>query len=165
MKGKSTNLELLSRHGSGDIYFDHATKQRSFIATRDIKKGEIVYTFGPKQVQNYPTYLTVQTGADRHIVLDPEFLAAINHGCNPNVWFNVDTYELVCVRDIRTGEQMTYFYPSTEWNMTQPFDCTCGSHNCHGYIQGAAHLDPEVMAQYDTSKFIQSQLKSVAELV
>ena len=57
MKGKS-NFELLSHHGIGDIYYDHASQQRSFVATRDIKAGEVVYTFGPKQIQNYPTYLT-----------------------------------------------------------------------------------------------------------
>ena len=42
MKGKS-NFELLSHHGIGDIYYDHASQQRSFVATRDIKAGEVVY--------------------------------------------------------------------------------------------------------------------------
>lgn len=164
MKGKS-NIELLSRHGIGDIYYDHSTQQRSFIATRDIKAGEVLYEFGPKQVQNYPTYLTVQTGENKHIVLDPEFLASINHGCDPNVFFDVDQWVLRCVKDIKLGEQLMYFYPSTEWQMTQAFDCTCGSHKCLGYIQGAAYIDADVISSYDLSSYIQQQLKEVPSLV
>lgn len=163
MKGKS-NIELLSHHGIGDIYYDHASQQRSFVATRDIKAGEVVYTFGPKQIQNYPTYLTVQTGENKHIELNPEFLASINHGCDPNVFFDVDNWVLRCVRDIKAGEQLLYFYPSTEWQMTQPFDCTCGSSKCLGYIQGAQSIDHDVITSYDLSSYIQSQLKEVPTL-
>jgi hypothetical protein len=164
MKGKS-KLELLSRHGRGDIYFDHQTKQRSFVATTDILAGEIVYQFGPRQIQSNPTYLTVQIGENKHIILEPEFLAAINHGCDPNVFFDVDHYVLRCVRDIKAGEQLTYFYPSTEWQMIQPFDCHCGSSKCLGYIQGAQNIDPDILSRYDISSYIQKQLKEVPSLI
>ena len=164
MKGKS-NIELLSRHGVGDIYYDHHSKQRSFVATRDILAGENLYPFGPRQIQSHPTYLTVQVGENKHIVLDPEFLASINHGCDPNVFFDVDHFVLRAVRDIKAGEQMIYFYPSTEWQMIQPFDCSCGSHKCLGYIQGAHAMEPEVLSRYDTSSFIQHQVKEVPSLI
>ncbi|MEP7266269.1 MAG: SET domain-containing methyltransferase [Saprospiraceae bacterium] len=165
MKKGNSKIDLISRHGIGDIYYDPGIQQRSFVATRDIHAGEILYPFGPRQIQSHPTYLTVQVGEGKHIVLDPEFLAAINHGCDPNVFFDVDNYVLRCVKDIKEGEQLTYFYPSTEWNMTQPFDCSCGSKKCLGYIQGAQFIDAEVMARYDTSIYIQDMLKAVPALL
>jgi hypothetical protein len=165
LKTGKSQIELLSHHGLGDIYYDHATQQRSFVATQPLHAGDILYTFSPKQIQSKPTYLTVQVGKGRHIELNPEFLAAINHGCDPNVFFDVDTFALRCVRDIKKGEQLTYFYPSTEWQMIQPFDCSCGSPKCLGYIQGAHAIDPDLIQRYNLSSFIQSQLKEVLSLV
>lgn len=165
LKQGKLQIEVLSRHGIGNVYFDHATKQRSFIATRNIQAGEELFQFGPKQIQSNPTYLTVQIGEGKHIVLNPEFLASINHGCDPNVFFDVDHGVLRCVKDIKEGEQLTYFYPSTEWQMIQPFDCNCGSEKCLGYIQGAHAIDHDVITTYDISDYIQSQLKEVPSLV
>lgn len=165
LKTGKSQIELLSRHGLGDIYYDHATQQRSFVATQPLHAGDLLYPFSPKQIQSKPTYLTVQVGKGRHIELNPDFLAAINHGCDPNVFFDVDTFALRCVRDIKKGEQLTYFYPSTEWQMIQPFDCSCGSPKCLGYIQGAHAIDPDLIQRYNLSSFIQSQLKEVLSLV
>lgn len=165
LKTGKSQIELLSLHGLGDIYYDHTTQQRSFVATQALHAGDILYSFSPKQIQSNPTYLTVQVGEGKHIVLDPEFLAAINHGCDPNVFFDVDAGVLRCVRDIKKGEQLIYFYPSTEWQMIQPFDCSCGSPKCLGYIQGAHAIDPELIQRYHLSAYIQSQLKEVPSLV
>ena len=163
MKQGKTEIEVLSRHGLGDIFYDHTSQQRSFIATRDIKAGEELYQFGSKQIQATPTYLTVQIAENKHIVLNPDFLASINHGCNPNVWFDVDHGILRCVRNIKQGEQLTYFYPSTEWQMIQPFDCGCGSKKCLGYIQGAHAIDQDVINTYDLSDYIKAKVKTKAK--
>ena len=45
-------------------------------------------------------------------------------------------------RGLKVGEEMTFFYPSTEWDMDQGFDCFCGSEVCLGYIGGAKHMKP-----------------------
>ncbi len=160
MKQGKTQIELLSKHGLGDIYYDHQAQQRSFVATRDLHAGEELYQFGSKQMQSNPTYLTVQIEEGKHIVLDPEFLASINHSCDPNVWFDVDHRILCCVRDVKKGEQLTYFYPSTEWQMIQPFDCGCGSSKCLGYIQGAQAIAAEVINTYDLSVYIKAKVKT-----
>lgn len=26
---------------------------------------------------------------------------------------------------LKEGDELTFFYPSTEWSMAQPFDCLC----------------------------------------
>ena len=63
--------------------------------------------------------------------------------CNPTVIFDMAKYEVRVVsnRPLKKGDDMTFFYPSTEWNMQQPFDCNCGSKECLGSVQGAKYLD------------------------
>jgi SET domain len=100
----------------------------------------------------------VQVGIDRHIMLQPEHLQYINHSCDPNVFFDTYTMQVIALRPIDEGNEMTFFYPSTEWDMAQPFTCYCGSHRCLGEIKGAAHINGEVISQYRLTRFIQQQL-------
>lgn len=66
----------------------------------------------------------------------------VNHSCTPNVAFDLShprTSEGVensqyptewnlrtLSRPIAKGETLTFFYPSTEWDMGAPFTCACG---------------------------------------
>jgi len=38
---------------------------------------------------------------------------------------------------------VTFFYPSNEWLMVQPFGCMCGAPSCLRRIEGAAILSRE----------------------
>jgi hypothetical protein len=105
------------------------------------------------------SYLTVQLDASTHILLAPEFLQCVNHSCNPNVSFNMAEMTLVAVRDLTAGDELVYFYPSTEWTMAQPFTCGCGSAECLGTIDGASRLSREVLERYDLSPYIRSRLQ------
>jgi hypothetical protein len=102
-----------------------------------------------------PARYTVQCGLDEHLQLDPEYLQYINHSCDPNVFFDVDQLRLVTLRPIEAGEELAFFYPSTEWSMAEPFDCACGSDVCLGNIAGASLLPPAVLACYRLSSYIQ----------
>jgi hypothetical protein len=44
--------------------------------------------------------------------------------------------------------------------MAQPFECCCGTKECLGTIQGAAHLSNEVLSKYTLTEFIQQKIKS-----
>jgi hypothetical protein len=102
--------------------------------------------------------LTVQIDIGKHITLQPEFLQYINHSCEPNVFFDTTTMHLVALKKILQQEEMTFFYPSTEWEMVQPFNCYCGSVNCLGTIKGASFLPKDIWKQYRLTDFIQQQL-------
>lgn len=82
-----------------------------------------------------PNYLTVQLSPTEHILLAPAWLQNINHSCAPNVFFNTATMELECLKNVSRGEELTFFYPSTEWDMEAPFACLCGSSDCLKTIQ------------------------------
>lgn len=51
----------------------------------------------------------------------------INHSCAPNVAMDVDRMVVRALEDIAIGEELSFFYPSTEWEMEQPFECWCNS--------------------------------------
>jgi len=102
-----------------------------------------------------PTYLTVQVGVSKHITLQPEFLQYINHSCDPNVFFDTTAMKLIALKKVNANEELTFFYPSTEWKMTQSFNCYCGSSNCIGEIKGAFYLPRSVRENYRFTDFIQ----------
>ncbi|HJW29189.1 MAG TPA: SET domain-containing protein-lysine N-methyltransferase, partial [Saprospiraceae bacterium] len=132
--------------------------EKSLIATTPFYPGDVICTFGAGVTQSFATYLTVQTGVDRHITLQPEFLQYINHSCAPNVFFDTTTMELVCLQALQPGDELTFFYPSTEWDMAQPFICHCGSPDCLQLINGASHLTSEILDRYRLTNFIRQMI-------
>ncbi len=152
-------FEVVSHHGFGDVLINTSTNQKSLHAIIAIKPGEIISKFRAGITQSYATYLTVQTGVNTHITLQPEFLQYINHSCNPNVFFDTTTFELICLKPLKPGDELTFFYPSTEWEMVQPFVCNCKSKDCLQLINGASHLDKSTLKKYRLTDFIKQQAK------
>jgi hypothetical protein len=132
---------------------------RALFGRTDFRVGEVLRSFGSSQTLAHADRYTVQTAAtDRHIILDPEFLLYVNHNCRPNVFFDLRTIQLRAIAPIREGDELTFFYPSTEWAMSEAFECHCGSAHCLGRIQGAAHLDDETLKRYDLADHIKDLL-------
>lgn len=154
-------FEVISRHAFGDVLLNTSTDQKCFCATKAIQPGETISRFHAGTTQPYATYLTVQTGVDRHITLLPEYLQYINHSCEPSVFFNTTTMELVALKPLVAGDELTFFYPSTEWDMAQPFVCNCGNNNCLQLINGASHLSAETLSRYHLTDFIKQQVKQM----
>ncbi len=154
----ATTYQTISQHGFANVILNIDTNQKSLNAQKIIEAGEVISFFNANETFTYPTYLTVQVGINKHITLMPEFLQYINHSCNPNVFFDTTSMQLVCLRTIAIGEELRFFYPSTEWEMTQQFVCNCGSANCLQLIQGATYLSSEVAGQYRFTDFIKQQL-------
>lgn len=124
----------------------------------DQPAGAVLASFAQSPRFPTPTYLTVQLDAHTHLEPRPAFLQCINHSCDPNVSFDMARMVLVALRDLDAGEELTYFYPSTELTMAQPFECACGAPNCVGHIAGASAMSREVLERYDLSPFIRDWL-------
>jgi hypothetical protein len=135
---------------------------RLLAASAPFARGQVLHRFHARKTLARPTYLTVQMGPAEHILLGPEFLQYINHGCEPNVHFDVARREIVCLRDIAAGEEILFFYPSTELDMDRPFACRCGAPSCLGAIRGAAHLPSEVLSRFVLNDHVASSLLSGA---
>lgn len=149
---------MISNHEIAEVRQQISNEQNALFALRSYQPGEVIADFSAGTISSEPTYLTVQVDVDIHITLSPEFLQYINHSCDPNVFFNTTTMQLIALREVSTEEEMTFFYPSTEWEMTQSFNCYCGSPACIGEIKGAAFLNNEITSQYRFTDFIQRQL-------
>lgn len=137
-------------------------EQQSLRALRRFDIGDVISPFSASQILAQPNYLTIQLSENEHIMLQPEWLQYTNHSCNPNAFFNIETMQLECVRPINTGEEITFFYPSTEWSMDQPFICKCNSVHCIGYIRGAKEMAEKDLANYRLSPFILRKLRERA---
>lgn len=51
-------------------------------------------------------------------------------------------------RELKVGDQLTFFYPSTEWEMARGFECACGEEGCLGTIRGARWLSGETLGRW-----------------
>lgn len=149
---------LVSDHVFAVVRQNIDNNQKAFFAQRAYTPGQVVADFSAGMILSKPTYLTVQVDIDKHIMLQPEHLQYINHSCDPNVFFDTYAMKVIALKPIEEGDEMTFFYPSTEWDMAQPFKCYCGSSKCLGEIRGAAHIDPQILRTYTLTRFIQQQL-------
>lgn len=152
--------KMLSKHGFADIMQNSLTGERSLHAAAFFDAGEVVSEFTSEHIFEVATYLTVQTGENKHITLAPDFLQYINHSCNPNVFFDTTQMQLIALKEIQPGDELMFFYPSSEWQMTQPFDCFCGTPKCLHSIQGAVYLSKQTIQQYRFTDFIMEQLQN-----
>jgi len=121
----------------------------SLRAAKTFQCGEIV-AFISGTRSNVKAYDTLQCGkADEHLLLDSDLRYA-NHSCAPNTVWDMSTVDMSrwhvrAIKRIPEGDSITFFYPSTEWEMDQPFKCSCGAQDCFGEIRGARWLTLEAL--------------------
>ncbi|MES2775464.1 MAG: SET domain-containing protein-lysine N-methyltransferase [Bacteroidota bacterium] len=156
----SPAFRLLIDNGFAQVWLNETTGEKALICTADFMPGETICSFYAGETLDHATYLTIQLDAGRHITLQPAFLQYVNHSCSPNAFFDTTHFVLVCVKEIKAGDEVSFFYPSAEWQMDQPFACNCQSYNCHKYIRGAAFLSKEILKHYQLTAFISQQLNN-----
>ncbi|KAI9357971.1 hypothetical protein DFJ73DRAFT_657002 [Zopfochytrium polystomum] len=124
----------------------------SLVTTRAFKKGDVVAPLVGELVAA-KRWSTVQVGDNEHIELLPESnLVYMNHSCTPTVALDIPNKRVVAVQDIPAGAQVTFFYPSTEWEMDQPFRCWCGGGSDGGcHVRGARFLTEEERKAHATT--------------
>jgi hypothetical protein len=116
--------------------------------------GSIVINFGIAALLGEPTRFTIQCGISEHMLVTPNLVQFINHSCDPNVVLDTKKMNIRAIGGIEPGDEIVYFYPSTEWSMAEPFRCHCNSHLCLSQIRGAAYIEPDVIAKYYLSDHI-----------
>jgi hypothetical protein len=119
--------------------------QFAVVATADIAAGQpLLLVDGP--LVPAPDRYTVQVGTNEHVDGGPDANGELpvwrflNHSCEPNTRLVFRT--LVAKQPIRPGEEITFDYDTTEWDMDAPFPCACGSASCRGLVRGYRHLTP-----------------------
>lgn len=153
------NELLVKEYEIASIYQNDSTKQFLLKSKKDFNKDDCLIEFSADSTSETPTYLTVQINEKEHISLNPQFLQYINHSCNPNVYFDIENYKLIALKTIQKNDELTFFYPSSEWEMIQPFTCFCKNENCLHEIKGAKFLAYTDLMNYRFSKFISKKSK------
>lgn len=148
----------ISNHVIAEVRQKISNEQNALFVLRSYQPGEVIADFSAGTISAEPTYLTVQVDVAKHITLQPTYLQYINHSCDPNVFFDTTRMQLVALKPLNAEDELTFFYPSAEWEMTQSFHCYCGSAACIGEIKGASFLSKEVTTNYRFTDFIQQQL-------
>ncbi|KAJ9124864.1 hypothetical protein QFC24_002793 [Naganishia onofrii] len=158
-------LKVVLRQGQGA---DGEDSYSSFLVAEKDLPADTVITHLTNLTSGTKAYSSVQhgNGEHDHFELNSDLLF-VNHSCSPNVAFDLSKSRSAqdveqgrypaewnlrtLSRPVAKGEVLTFFYPSTEWDMGAPFDCNCGESNCLGTIRGAKHLS---LAQLKQQEFI-----------
>jgi len=123
-------------------------KGNSLFANRDFKVGEIVRPLKGvlKHAQDASLY-AIQLEEDSFLDTEHRYVEDyINHSCDPTTKIDFDRMGFVCIRDIKNGEEITYNYLTTDYDLlrwNQDFICNCNSQNCIGRVNGFKFLDTE----------------------
>lgn len=102
---------------------------------------------------------TLQIGQEKYLDLD-NFARSFNHSCDPNCFIRGQC-ELVALRDIKKGEELTYDYSTTMddnykyasrslWTNK----CNCGAKNCRRSIDQFRTLPKRIQNFYLKNRFV-----------
>jgi len=131
-------------------------KFRSLVTKRAYKKGDVICDIPMEKVVSKPNRFTVQIDRDKHT--DVGKLAALNHSCDPNVILDTANLLVYACKDIDEGEELSFFYPATEWEMDAPFICLCGSSSCIHVVAGARFLPLSTLEHHFLNKHIREYM-------
>jgi D-alanine-D-alanine ligase len=148
--------EALARHAARQAPYEvsgDAITGYGIRALRPLAQGEPIFT-GEERYQRLATRAHVEAawsaqeldwfrqyaypvGKDVFILWDdrPEDWAPQNHSCEPNTGYR--GLNVVALRPIETGEELTLDYATFMPATMRPFECRCGSARCRGTITGA----------------------------
>ena len=113
-------------------------KYRSLTTKKAYRGGDVICPIPSESLFDKPNQFTVQLGIDRHVEVSE--LASMNHSCDPSTILDTTRMLVFAARDLSPDDELTFFYPSTEWEMSSPFICLCGAPNCIHVVAGARFL-------------------------
>ncbi len=120
------NLEVVDRQG-----------YRFTRATQPFKPREVVFSV-VGQTFTAPTIFTIQVAADCHVLTTCG--SYVNHSCQPNCGFDSRQRVFRALHLIQAGDEITFDYHTTEYELCSPFQCQCGAIHCVQQVLGYKHL-------------------------
>ncbi|MFE0808843.1 SET domain-containing protein-lysine N-methyltransferase [Streptomyces sp. NPDC058848] len=126
------------------------------VAARLLAEGEVVADLSECVTADAPSVYTIDVGGGRHI--DGPQVRYLNHSCAPNVYVDTERMDVRALRPIAAEEELTFFYPATEWEMVAPFDCLCAAAGCLGTVAGARAASPEALRAYRLNPHVAERL-------
>lgn len=144
---------MIQRTGARGI---HLASEEAFA------KGQLICTITDYTISTEPTYQTIQVGTNQHMQ-NFGVLAYLNHSCHPNVIVDTVNLAVYAAQEICVGDELTFFYPSTEWDMARPFVCLCGAPECIRLVVGARFLSVDRLSRYYINPHIRTMMNAALQ--
>lgn len=139
-----------------------SNKGLGVFASKDFAQGDLVLSSTPTMRTKTRDMYTVQIDWDMHTLMDmPAVL--INHSCEGNVGIRNNNnkirddddagapggaFDFLAQRPISKGDELTWDYESSEWELSIPFQCACGCASCRGKLRGFKESGETIKQQY-----------------
>lgn len=125
---------------------DFPLSENFSVAEREDGKGKAVYTLTGHArgeliarftglIVPYRTQHSLQLNPNLH-VLDLHFAGYLAHSCSPNVFVDMQEFEIWALQDIAPDSVLSMDYASTEDELYRQFRCLCDSPACRDWITG-----------------------------
>ena len=148
------------------------------IALQPVHKGELLALWGGRIVTEAELDPTIPQFTQRVLQIEEGLYLydpllndpsnCFNHSCDPNAGLS-GQIGLVAMRDIESGEEITFDYAMCDTSDYDEFECACGSPNCRGRVTGQDWMRPDLQARYAGyfSPYIQRRIEAAqtADLV
>lgn len=124
------------REAVHDVIGDSAVSGVKNVARSNIKAGTVIFQeHGP--IHDQPHMHSIQVGVDQHCEIQGEGRFT-SHSFNPNMMVRIvemtsHPVDFVALRDIAEGEDLTFDYTTTEWEMNAGFTDAETGMTCHGF--------------------------------
>ncbi|AKQ68290.1 methyltransferase, putative [Myxococcus hansupus] len=113
------------------------------VTTRAVAAGEVLLVVEGALVRT-PSQMTLQVGREQHLSAPDADWRFINHACAPTALLAPGTHaeqlQLIARFDLEPGQEVTFNYLTSEWELATPFHCRCGATTCVGWVRGARYL-------------------------
>lgn len=126
-------------------------------AIAPIAKGELVSLWGGIVIHKDQLDPSMPRFTERVIQIDEDLYLltsaekepndCFNHSCEPNLGFT-GQIGLIALRDIQTGEELSFDYVMSDGGPYDEFNCDCGNPNCRGKVTGNDWKRPELWQKY-----------------
>ncbi|MCK5026408.1 MAG: SET domain-containing protein [Nanoarchaeota archaeon] len=137
-------------------------KGKSLFVIDEIVKNEVIFEFERRFLKN-PTRTSMQIDDNVHQeATDSDALENfLNHSCKPNGYIEFQDLTYRALRPIKKGEELTFNYNTTEWDMGKGFQCQCEYNSCYGQITGFKYLTHKQQKELEPllSPFLKKKLK------
>ena len=128
---------------------------KGLFARNDLVAGSVIF-YLKGSISRLPNKYSIQLSSDKHLDFPPVrkpdddhdyAWQYLNHSCEPNVYVNAAEYCVCAIKNIRQGEELTFNYLTTEYELATPFLCRCQSAKCFGAIRGSKFLTADQLAE------------------
>ena len=127
-------------------------------AREKIQRGELVSMWGGKILERKQLDPSMPRFTQRVLQIDEDLFLltaekkepndCFNHSCDPNLGFS-GQIGLVALRDIESGEELTFDYAMSDGSPYDEFECHCRSAKCRGKVTGDDWKLPELWEKYN----------------